>query len=34
MKVTGQFTHVSGTGFSDSAGLLEFRDYEVLEGGA
>ena len=34
LKVTGQFTHVSGTGFSDSAGLLEFRDYEVLEGGS
>ncbi len=34
LKVTGQFTHVSGTGFSDSNGLLEFRDYEILEGGA
>ena len=33
VKVTGRFAHTSGSGFSDSAGLLGYRSHEILEPG-
>lgn len=30
MKIQGQFNRVSSTGFSDSGGLLDFRDYQLV----
>lgn len=31
LKIRGEFLRVSPTGFSDSGGLLDFRDYSVAE---
>ncbi|QQR89266.1 MAG: hypothetical protein IPJ88_13780 [Myxococcales bacterium] len=33
IKVKANFTHVSGTGFNDAAGLLDYRGHETLSGG-
>lgn len=31
VKVKGQFTHVSGSGFMSADGVLDYRDHETLE---
>lgn len=33
-KISGEFTRVSSTGFSDSGGVFDFRDYVVIEQGS
>lgn len=34
IKVKARFSHVSGMGFNDAAGLLDYRGHETLSGGA
>ncbi|MCC7540748.1 MAG: hypothetical protein IT379_31315 [Deltaproteobacteria bacterium] len=33
VRITGQFVRVSGTGFADSQGMLDYRSHTVLEPG-